>query len=610
MSTRWPTGIRARVLVLISAVVIAPLGLLIVDGLSHRTEHAEAIRAEALHRARLVAQEQHRRLEGARQFLLALSRASDVRDGDTDRCTAYVRSLAFDHRGTYDDIGLADRDGRIVCHALETSEPVVVADRTYFRRALATGEFTVGDYMIGRASGVPRIAFSYPVRDDDGRIRGVLFASTDLRALSATLRTQSIPHDGTIAVLDRNGTVVARSAPGSIGTTIPQDRLRRILERGELTAEYRPPDGTERVYGAATLRDARGAPVLVVTVGLRRDLAMAAGDRRLTGSIVAFLVLGLATAGLAWYGAEVLVRRPIAELVGASVRLASGELQTRVHAANGVHEVADLARVFNAMAEKVQYRELRLMRGQRLEAVGHLAGRVARDFHALLTSIRADAAGLRTRIESTAGAPEALDGIESSTERATRLAAQLLAFSRRETREPQPIRLNDVVLEIHDMIQRISGEDIRLVVELAPDLGLVNADPAELQQVILNLVANARDAMPAGGTLTIETANEEMHPAGEFSSMVAAACVVLRVTDTGCGMDWATRARLGEPFFSTKGEEAAGLGLAIAYASVKEAGGAVGCESEIGQGTCLTIWLPHVAHSTPAVSEEYERVLV
>jgi len=178
------------------------------------------------------------------------------------------------------------------------------------------------------------------------------------------------------------------------------------------------------------------------------------------------------------------------------------------------------------------------------------------------------------------------------------------------------------VLEIRDMIQRIAGDDIRLVTELSPDLGFVNADPAEMRQVVLNLVANACDAMPAGGTLTVETANEAMHPAGEFSSMVAAECVVLRVADTGCGMDWATRARLGEPFFSTKGEEAAGLGLAIAYAAVKEAGGAVGCESQIGQGTCLTIWLPRVADSVPAandaptepaveaVSHEYERALV
>jgi signal transduction histidine kinase len=112
-----------------------------------------------------------------------------------------------------------------------------------------------------------------------------------------------------------------------------------------------------------------------------------------------------------------------------------------------------------------------------------------------------------------------------------------------------------------------------------------------------------------------------MHPAGEFSSMVAAECVVLRVTDTGCGMDWATRARLGEPFFSTKGHEAAGLGLAMAYAVVKQAGGTVGCESEVGQGTCLTIWLPRVTDSVAAhepaadpdaraMSHEDERVLV
>ena len=197
--------------------------------------------------------------------------------------------------------------------------------------------------------------------------------------------------------------------------------------------------------------------------------------------------------------------------------------------------------------------------------------------------------------------------MKQAGERAVGLTRQLLAFSRKQLLQPVDLDLNQVLLDLQKMLRRLIREDIELVFTLAPELGLVSADRGQLEQVIMNLVINAGDAMPKGGTLSFETANVEFSPEDTKrpATVSAGPYVRLAVTDTGVGMDAATLARIFEPFFTTKGlGKGTGLGLSTVYGIVKQTGGQVLVTSELGQGTVFTIYFPRLQapHRSPSSS--------
>ena len=252
--------------------------------------------------------------------------------------------------------------------------------------------------------------------------------------------------------------------------------------------------------------------------------------------------------------------------------------------------------------EALQQSEERLRQAQKMEAVGRLAGGIAHDFNNLLTVINGYASLLLERKASGDVEHGLVEQIAEAGDRAAALTRQLLAFSRKQLVSAEVMNLNDVVGRMQKMLGRLIGENIHLTTQQAPNLRPIKADPGQIEQIILNLVINARDAMPDGGSLTIRTSNVEI---GADADVPAGAYVLLAVTDTGCGMDEATRRQVFEPFFTTKSAgKGTGLGLATVQGIVKQSGGRITVHSTPGRGAAFEVCLPAVAAPAAAPAGE------
>src|ERR1700691_88716 len=240
--------------------------------------------------------------------------------------------------------------------------------------------------------------------------------------------------------------------------------------------------------------------------------------------------------------------------------------------------------------------ELQLRQAQKMEAIGRLAGGIAHDFNNLLMVISGYAEFLLERVGPDPRLCGPAQEISNATQRATSLTRQLLAFSRKQMLAPKVLDLNEVVAENLKMLTRMIGEDIDLVMVPGPGLGAVRADPGQIDQVIMNLAVNGRDAMPQGGKLTIETANVALDDsfARTHTPLVAGDYVMLAISDTGIGMDNENQTGIFEPFFTTKGAKGTGLGLSTVYGIVKQSGGFIFVDSQPQRGTAFRAYLPRV----------------
>ena len=311
-------------------------------------------------------------------------------------------------------------------------------------------------------------------------------------------------------------------------------------------------------------------------------------------------------------------REQIRSFIRAGYRLSDSETRERARDGRprvflnnvvGFLEDGQLVRVWGTQRDVSDQRHLeeQFRQSQKMEAVGQLAGGIAHDFNNLLTAILGNTQLLLRDLPPGDAKRQDVEEIRKASERAASLTRQLLAYSRRQMMQPEVLDLNVVVADMDRMLRRLIGEHIALVTVLAPDLGRVRADPNQIEQVLVNLAVNARDAMPDGGKLTIETANEEMDKAFAQAHLgaVPGSYAMIAVTDTGVGMDASVRAHLFEPFFTTKEVgKGTGLGLATVYGIVKQSEGYITVYSEPRRGARFKIYLPRIQtpQSTTAAS--------
>jgi len=299
-----------------------------------------------------------------------------------------------------------------------------------------------------------------------------------------------------------------------------------------------------------------------------------------------------------WYNLRIHVYKTLDDVIDGVV-LSFSDIQTAKELqAKAAAWTADLeARVKERTAELAKSQNA-LLQSEKLEAVGRLAGGVAHDFNNLMTGILGMTQDVQKRLGPHNPHRDDLEEVIDAAKKAMTVTKQLLAFGRRQVIDPHIMNINNIIRDMNKLLQKLLGEDINLMTTLDPHLGNVNIDQSSMEQVILNLGLNARDSMPKGGTITVQTANREItqdDPAQQIIKMAPGPYVAVTVSDEGLGISPETRAHIFEPFFTTKAEgKGTGLGLATVYGIVKQSGGGISLTSQLGKGTSFTIYLPRL----------------
>jgi len=300
-----------------------------------------------------------------------------------------------------------------------------------------------------------------------------------------------------------------------------------------------------------------------------------------------------------WYQMRIQVYKTVDDVIDGVVLSFTDIQVAKEHQSIAAEWTSTLEKRVRERTEELAKSQSALLQSEKLEAVGRLAGGVAHDFNNLMTGIL----GMTQDVQEALGADsphrDDLQDVINAAKKAMSVTKQLLAFGRRQVFDPHVLNINDVIGGMKKLIQRLLGEDIDLVTVLDPRLGNVNIDQSSIEQVILNLGLNARDSMPKGGKITLQTTNEEITEdnADQNLKLLPGPYVALTVTDEGSGISPEVLPHIFEPFFTTKGAgKGTGLGLATVYGIVKQSGGGISLQSTLGQGTAFTIFLPRLGH--------------
>lgn len=736
---RWiPSSSLRRQLQTLVWVAITPLLLLaLAENIVDRSRKEAEIKEHVMSLAHLAAGNLERYIDNTKPLLLVTSLTEVVQKGDPPSVNAFLRDI-HQRYPEYANFGVADLQGNIFASALPMKIPVNTADLYWFQQTLKSRAFTVGEYQIGRITGIEVIVFAHPVFDRAGQMKFVLFASMDLNWLNRIWKNIQLLPDSTLTATDRNGTILFRYPlpNGFIGKNLAQvPIIKAMLAQEKGLTETDGLDETNRIY-AFTVADSPDSKIHLA-VGAAKAAVLAPIQHSLILNLTMILLVILFGLFLAKLFCRRFIMKPIKALQEATSRFAAGDFSHRINLSDGDNELIALTQLVDRMAESIEaeralrektegltktildsvdegfiiidpeyrivsanrafgelvkapasdiigrhchevahhldqpcfmtgeecavrltfssgephraihthydheknqvYVELKsypmkdgtgqvtavietlinitetrklenqLRHAQKMEAIGTIAGGIAHDFNNLLNVIIGYAGMLEMHMSPDDPQLHGVQEILKAGDRAAQLTRGLLTFSRKQVMEIKTVNLNDIVDGFKKMLSRIIGEDIDLRVVLSNEELIAKVDMVQIEQVLMNLAANARDAMPQGGALTIETALVEidrafikMHRYGEIGRYA-----LITVADTGTGMDQSTQEKIFEPYFTTKGiGQGTGLGLAIVYGIVTGHNGYIHCYSETGQGTTFRIFIPLVV----AVAEKIETV--
>jgi len=593
------SSLRVRLLGLVVLALLPAVGVMLYTAEEQRRAAVADVQATALRVARLAATDQGRLIAGARDLLAALAHLPEVRLHQSRPCSRLFARL-LEQYPLYLNLGAVTPDGTLFCSARPPREPTNLADRAYVRRALAARDFAVGDYQIGRVTGQASVNVAYPVLGEDGAARGVVFAAIGLAGLNQLVREARLPEGSTLTVIDRQGTVLVRHPDPErwVGKALPDvPDLAVVRARRGGVAEAAGPDGVHRLLGFVPLLDGGEAGDVYVSVGIPRHAAMAGADRQLARNLGLLALVGLLATVAAWYGGEAFVVRPVRRLVEATRRLAAGDLSARA-GMSSTGELGQLARAFDEMAEALRAHEAEVRRSheqllatEKLAALGRLAAGVAHELRNPLTVIGARLQLLQAQLDR--GAPpdadvlgKAVASLAEATERMKRIMQGLANYSRPARPEPVLLDVRELLAGTAELMRhQVRTADVRLALDVPPDLPPVLGDRSEVAQILVNLATNAVEAMAAaaGGVLTLAA---RLDPGPEGGR------VRIEVSDTGPGIPPEWLERIWEPFVTTK-PEGTGLGLSIVRGlAERQPGATIAVESTVGVGTTFRLTLP------------------
>lgn len=490
-----------------------------------------------------------------------------------------------------------------------------VADQEMFQMA-RLGRFRIGRVQVPEHSRFPQVPISVPIMDARDQLTGVLIIDVNVLKIWDYISGYSVGQDRHAYIVDGDGFLIASQDRSSV---LKKQDLRHILSVRHLLArksgiwEYDGLTG-ERVIGASALIPPSGWGVIV-------EVPVADAYQQLTTLTVFFATVFVFTlilaAFLGWWFSFRGIIKPIGLLKKNAQEIARGDFDCQIALEND-DELGQLADTLTAMATNLKETtvsrdillneisehkkteaekenlEKQMVQAQKLESIGRLAGGVAHDLNNMLSPIIGYGELLMEDLSDDLQKHERLQQIVQAGYRARDLVGHLLAFSRRQTLAYTRLNLNQALERFEKLLRRTIREDIELTILPSSDLQTINGDVGQIEQVIMNLCVNAQDAMPDGGKLTIETTMVDLDDGylPDHPSVQEGRYVMLAVSDTGVGMDADTQSQIFEPFFSTKGEQGTGLGLATVYGIVKQHGGNIWVYSEPGRGTTFKVYLP------------------
>jgi signal transduction histidine kinase len=604
-----PATLRTRLLLLVVLAIIPVLGLTLYTNLEERQLRKALVQEHAMRLSRLVSADYERLIEDARRLLVTLSRLPAVRDLNRAACTALFADLLAQH-SSYANLGVIDADGHIFCSAVPTEE-VYLGDRVYFRRAIETRDFAIGEYQVGRITRKASVNFGYPVLNDAGHVNAAVFAALDLAWLNELARQAELPSETMLTVIDRNGTILARYPDDGkwVGKLMPETLvLNAILtQHGNGTTDAPGTDGIPRLFSFAPFGGAAQSADAYVSVGIPAAVAFARVNQILARNIAMLaLVAGLALAA-AWVGGNLFIVRQIRNLVEGTKRVAAGELGVRTGLPHGKGELGQLAGAFDQMAEsldqaherRLQEEELRrknyeleqqnlaIQEANRLKT--EFVSMVSHELRTPLTSIQGYAELLLEDKQIGGEERESLALVKRNADRLLGLINDLLDLSRMEAGKLDLKRTNldlgRLIPEVADSLRPlIEDKRQRLKLELGEALPAVWADQNRVTQILTNLIANAHKYTLADGSITVAARRDH-------------GFVRVDVSDTGIGLSPEDQAQLFTKFFrahdrSPEAGGGTGLGLVITRLLVELHGGQITVSSAPGQGSTFSFSLP------------------